>query len=140
MESWQVAWLVLAALLVGATIPALVQISLAARSARVAVDRASARLEPLLGSLQGSAARFEEAISHLDGKRIERLLEAVDSLSRIAVELRETTKLASALGAAVGPAVGAAVRAWRASSPDPGDGRSGPDERLEVEPGKEVAP
>jgi hypothetical protein len=138
VESWQLASLVLVALFVGASVPVLVQISLAARGVHAAVVRASARIEPLLSSLQASATRFEQATSRLDGERIEGLLDAIDSLSHLAVQVRETTRVASALGAAVGPAVGAAVRAWRDSGPENEVGHTEGDGRREVKPEQEV--
>jgi len=101
MDAWQAVMLAVVALLVGALLPALVQLTLALRSLRSTADR-----------LDRVTAKFE------DGGGIDRLLEGIDSLSRMVSRLQETTRVAAAVGAAVGPAVGAAVRSWRASHGD----------------------
>jgi hypothetical protein len=93
MESWQTAVVVVVSLVAGALLPVLVQLSLTLRSARVALERTSARLDRTLDALAATAERIDKA-----------------------------TRVASAVGAAVGPAVGAAVRAWRAGHPEEGDG------------------
>ena len=114
MDAWQAVVLAVVALLVGALLPALVQLTLALRAVRGTaerVDRLTARLE--------------------EGDRVDHLLQAIDSLSRMVTRLQETTRVAAAVGAAVGPAVGAAVRAWRSSQ---GDGASPPEGRGDTTP------
>ena len=104
MEGWQTAIVVVVALVAGALIPVLVQLSMTLRSARATLDRTGARLDRTLDALAATAERIDRA-----------------------------TRMASAVGAAVGPAVGAAVRAWRASRPEDGDGAGRRDDAGEPE-------
>jgi hypothetical protein len=89
VEAWQAMALALAALLIGALLPAAVQLTL------------------VLRTLRGTAARSDRAL--------EAVTAAAERLERLAARLEDSASLASALGAAVGPAIGAAVRSWRAS-------------------------
>jgi hypothetical protein len=117
VDTWQAVMLAVVALLVGALLPALVQLTLALRAVRATAER-----------LDRITARLEE------GDRVDHALEAIDSLSRMVTRLQETTRVAAAVGAAVGPAVGAAVRAWRASQ---GDGASSPGGASDTPPESE---
>jgi TctA family transporter len=141
MESWQTAVVVLLAVLVGATVPALASVAGALRAARRAMDRTGAQLSEALVAVTGAVERIDRLASRLEeGKRIETLVESVTALSQTVNRFRDTVKVASAVGAAVGPAVGAAVRAWRETRHDGGagpDGHGEPQskgEREEVEP------
>jgi hypothetical protein len=114
MDSWQVALLVVASLLVGVAIPVLVQLSLALRAMRVAVERVGDRADRALLAATTAVERLDRVAAKLEDQgRIEAFLEAVGSLSRTIQQLQDTARVASAVGAAIAPAVGAAVRAWR---------------------------
>jgi len=135
MESWQTAVVALVALVAGACIPLLVQLSMTLRAARAALERTGARLDRVLDSAAVTAERLDRVTAGLDERRIRALLEALDALARTVNQLRDSVRVASAVGAAVGPAVGAAVRAWRAGRPEEG-GAGG--ERDGAAPGPEA--
>lgn len=115
MDAWQAVALSVVALLAGALLPAVVQLTLALRALRAT----AARAEEALDAGTSTAQRLDRLAARLEeGDRIEHLLEGVDALSRTASHLLDGARLASAVGAALGPAVGAAVRSWRESRPD----------------------
>jgi uncharacterized protein YoxC len=114
MESWGMALVVLAALLVGAAIPALVQLRATLRTLDKTLHLSGAHLDEALGATKAAAGRIDALVERLekDG-RIEQLVASVGAVNRCVSQLRDTVRVASAVGAAVGPAVAAAVRAFR---------------------------
>ena len=137
MDTWHVVTLALAALLVGALLPAVLQLTLALR----AWGAAATRTQPALTAVTDAAERVDRLIARFEeGGRLERLLQVVDGLTVAAGHAREALKVAAAVGAAVGPAVGAAVRAWReagvddagapAGAPAPAQEAAGKDQRT----------
>jgi hypothetical protein len=113
-ESWGVVLVVLAAILVGAAIPALVQARATLREMERTLRRSGARFDEALGAATGAAGRIDRLVVRLEeGGRIERLVDSVAAASRMVGQLRDTMRVASAVGAAVGPAVVAAVHAFR---------------------------
>jgi hypothetical protein len=126
MEGWQTVVVVLLAVLLGASLPALVLLSLALRSARQLIDRTGGQIETTIAAVSHITVRLDALARHLeDGKKVEAFMEGITALSATVTQLRDTLKVASAVGAAVGPAVGAAVRAWRSTSPGEGLGPDG---------------
>jgi len=116
MDAWQAVMMTLAAVVVGALVPALVQLSLTLRSVRLAADRSG----PALVAITATAERLEQVAVRLQqGERVEHLLESIDSLARTLDRFHDTARIMAAVGASVGPAVSAGVRAWRASRQDP---------------------
>jgi hypothetical protein len=114
MESWGMALVVLAAVLVGVAIPVLVQLRATLRAMEKTVQRSGARLDEALGATTAAAGRIDALVLRLEeGGRIEQLVDGVADVSRMVSQLRDTIRVASAVGAAVGPAVAAAVRAFR---------------------------
>lgn len=130
MESWQTAVVVLLAVLVGAAIPVLVSLSGTLRAARQGIERSGPQLAAALAAVTSAVERIDRIASRLDeGRRVESLLESVNSLSQTVNQLRDAVRVASAVGAAVAPAVGAAVKAWRQTrhEEEPGpDGQAEP--------------
>ncbi len=127
MESWGLAVLVLAAVLVGATIPALVQLRATLRAMQTSLERSGARLDEALGAATATARRIDALAVRLEsGGRIEQLVEGVATVGQLVSQLRATLRIASAVGAAVAPAVAAAAHALRE---DPG---APPPESLHV--------
>jgi len=120
MENWQISGIVVFAVLVGAAIPVLVQLAIALRSLRASLAKTTVRLDRALEAVTQVAGRFDRIAAGVDEARVRSVMEAADSLARMLNQLRESVRVASAVGAAVAPAVGAAVRAWR-SGPQ-GDG------------------
>jgi hypothetical protein len=114
MEGWGMALVVLAAVLVGAAIPVLVQLRSTLRAMEKTLQRSGARLDEALGATTAAAGRIDALVVRLEeGGRIEQLVDGVAAVSRMVSQLRDTVRVASAVGAAVGPAVAAAVHAFR---------------------------
>jgi len=138
MDGFQIAFLVLAAVVVGALLPLLVQLYLALHHLRRG-------LEETTRDVKRVAERFDRLSAGLekDG-RLDAMASAVLTLSDLALELREILKIASAVSGAVAPALAAAVRAWRAEPARASDPIPGPDgpggEESNHEPKKEVSP
>jgi hypothetical protein len=115
MESWGMALVVLAAVLVGVAIPLLVQLRATLRAMEKTLQRSGARLDEALGATTAAAGRIDAFVVRLEeGGRIEQLVDGVAAVSRMVSQLRDTVRVASAVGAAMGPAVAAAVHAFRA--------------------------
>jgi hypothetical protein len=138
------ALVVLAAVLVGASIPALVQMRATLRAMEKTLQRSGARLDQALGATSAAAGRIDALVVRLEeGGRIEELVDGIAAVSRMVAQLRDTVRVASAVGAAVGPAVAAAVHAFRedrevaAAEADPAEEISGavqPEQRKQAMP------
>jgi len=146
MESWGIALVVLAAVLVGAAIPVLVQLRGTLRAMEKTLHRSGAQLDEALGASAAAARRIDALVVRLEeGGRIEQFLEGVGALSRTVSQLRDTVRVASAVGAAVGPAVAAAVHAFRehrevATKPTPLHATDVDNEAVQPEPRKQATP
>jgi len=113
-ESWGLALVVLAAVLLGAAIPALVQLRATLRAVERTLQRSGARLDEALGATVAAARRIDAMAARLEqGGRMEELVDGLAAASRMVSQLRDTVRVASAVGAAVAPAIAAAVRALR---------------------------
>ncbi len=121
MNSWQVALVVVLSVVAGAALPLLVQLSIAVHGARKALARTTQRADRVLDAVAATAERLDRATAAVDERRIRALMESLDALVRTVNQVRESARVASAVGAAVVPAVGAAVRAWRAGRQDSAD-------------------
>jgi uncharacterized protein YoxC len=141
MESWQVAVLVLVAVLVGALLPMLVQLYSVLHTLHRVVDKVAKDAEQMTVTIHRTADRVDRITAALekDGK-VEKAMEGVAALSSMVLQLRDTVKVASAVGAAVVPAVGAAVRAWHGAhdgaGAEPGErggGEASPAEEIRKE-------
>lgn len=114
MESWGIALVVLAAVLVGTAIPVLVQYRATLRAMEKTLQRSGPRLDEALGATIAAAARIDALVVRLqEGGRIEQLVDGIAAVSRMLSQLRDSVRIASAVGAAVAPAVAAAVHAFR---------------------------
>jgi len=144
MEGWQTAVVILVAVLLGASLPALVLLASVLRSARQLLDRTGRQLETTIASVSEITVRLDALARRLeDGRKVEAFMDGITALSNTVAQLRDTLRVASAVGAAVGPAVGAAVRAWRSTAPGEGNGPDGEaqeaPESTKEEQRKEVA-
>lgn len=114
MEILGVALVVVMAILVGVAIPALVQLRATLRAMENTIERSGARFHETLGATAAAVERIDSLVVRLEqGGRIEQFLESVAAVNRMVTQLRDTVRVASAVGAAVGPAVAAAVHAFR---------------------------
>jgi hypothetical protein len=124
VEGWGIAVVVLAAVLVGAAIPVLVQLRATLRAMEKTVLRSGAGLDAALAATLAAAGRIDAFVVRVEGAgRIEEVVDGLASVNRIVHQLKDTVRVASAVGAAVGPALAAAVQAFRedreASAPTP---------------------
>ena len=124
MQSWQMVVLVLLAVLVGAALPALLQLWVTLRTARSVLDTGGHRLDRALAEVTGTASRIGHVADELDGsvKRVEIFLTATSNLAGSLQVLSDRIRVASAIGAAVGPAVAAVLRGFRTPANGKGDG------------------
>ena len=135
METWQTAIVILLAVLLGASLPALVLLASTLRSARQLLDRTGKQLETTIASVSDITVRLDALARRLeDGRKVEAFMDGITALSNTVAQLRDTLKVASAVGAAVGPAVGAAVRAWRTTKPGEGNGPDREEEKAADHP------
>ena len=113
-ETWWMAVVVLAAILVGVAIPALVQARATLRELERTLQRSGAKLDEALGVATGAAGRIDRLVARLEEKgQVGQLVDGVAAMSRTVNQLRDTIRVASAVGAAVGPAIAAAIHAFR---------------------------
>jgi hypothetical protein len=114
MDGWQVALVVLAAVMVGALLPLVVQLYGTLHTLRTVVDKSSKDIEAAMGSIHRTAERLDRLGSALekDGK-LDDIVAGVTSAAQIVNQMRGTLQMATSVSAAVVPAVSAAVRAWK---------------------------
>jgi hypothetical protein len=145
VDGWVLVLLVLLAVLVGATIPVLVQARATLRALQKTLERSSPRLDEALVATTSAAGRLDRMVTRLEeGGRLEELVDGVAAASRAVSHLRDGVRVASAVGAAVGPAIAAAIHALRderetapaAPNPTPNTER----ESTQAEPGRQVMP
>jgi hypothetical protein len=114
MDGWQVALVVLAAVMVGALLPLVVQLYGTLHTLRTVVDKSAKDIEAAMGSIHRTAERLDRLGSALekDGK-LDDIVAGVTSAAQIVNQMRGTLQMATNVSAAVVPAVSAAVRAWK---------------------------
>jgi uncharacterized membrane protein YraQ (UPF0718 family) len=122
MESWALVIALLAAVLVGALVPVLVQLRATLRAVEQATRASGGRLEEALRTTSAAAHQIDAVITRLTSsgqveKLVEKLVDDVSALSRLAGQVGDVVRVASAVGAAVGPAFAAGARALRADPP-----------------------
>jgi hypothetical protein len=142
MEGWQIALVVLVAVLVGALIPLIVQLYGTLHTLRTLVEKSAKDVEAGVQSIHRTADRIDRlgAALEKDGK-MTTIVEGVASAAQMVNQLRGTMQVAGPIAAAVVPAVMAGVRAWKgAMQEDPSPGapeehpapESSPHERKEA--------
>lgn len=114
MDGWQIALVVLAAVLVGALLPLVVQLYGTMHTLRTVIDKSAKDVEAAMASIHRTADRLDRLGSALekDGK-IDDILAGVTSAAQIVNQMRGTLQMATTVSAAVVPAMTAAVRAWK---------------------------
>src|SRR5262249_40353437 len=98
-ESWQVALVVLLALLVGALIPAIVQFQIALRK----LSSAAEKIDRVAGVLDAHSGEIKS------------LLVAAGGVSETVEKLKGTLGAVASVGAALGPAIGAAMSSLKSN-------------------------
>jgi hypothetical protein len=143
MEGWQIALVVLVAVLVGALLPLIVQLYGTLHTLRAVVEKSAKDVEAGVQSIHRTADRIDRlgAALEKDGKMAV-IIEGATSAAQMVNQLRGTMQVAGPIAAAVVPAVVAAVRSWKgamdadpppAAPEDPPAPESSPHERKEAE-------
>lgn len=102
-ESLGIALVVLAALLVGAAIPVMVQLRGTLRT-----------MEKGVAETMETIKRVDTIVAKVEREgRIEEIVDGMAAASKLVSQLRGSVRVASAIGAAVGPAIASAVNAFR---------------------------
>ena len=116
MEGWQVALVVLVAVLVGALLPLIAQLYGTLHTLRAVVEKNAKDIEAAVVAIHRTAERVDRLGSALekDGKLTE-IVDGAASLAQMLNQMRGTMQIAGTVSAAVVPAVAAAVRAWKAA-------------------------
>jgi len=124
MEGWQVALVVLAAVLVGSLLPLIAQLYGTLHTLRAVVEKNAKDVEAAVVAIHRTAERVDRLGSALekDGKLAE-IVDGAASLAKTLNQMRGTMQIAGTVSAAVVPAVAAAVKAWKAAmDEDPSQG------------------
>ena len=113
MENWQLALVILSALLVGALIPMLLQLRSSLHRIEVDFHATAGRLAPALEDVRVTAHRLRLVADGLEGREgdVGQLAQSAGDLARTLDRLRHTTQVATAVAAAVA----AGIRAFRAT-------------------------
>jgi len=116
MEGWQVALVVLAAVLVGALLPLIAQLYGTLHTLRAVVEKNAKDIESAVVAIHSTAERVDRLGSALekDGKLTE-IVDGAASVAQMLNQMRGTMQIAGTVSAAVVPAVAAAVKAWKAA-------------------------
>jgi phosphopantothenate synthetase len=114
MEAWQVAMLVLVAVLAGALLPLVVQAYGTLHTLRTISEKSAKDVEAAVASFHRISDRVDRLTAALekDGK-IDEIVDGVASAAHLVNQLRGTMQVAGTVSAAVVPAAMAAVRAWK---------------------------
>ena len=124
MEGWQVALVVLAAVLVGALLPLIAQLYGTLHTLRAVMEKNAKDIEAAVVAIHRTAERVDRLGSALekDGKLTE-IVDGAASVAQMLNQVRGTMQIAGTVSAAVVPAVVAAVKAWKeAMDEDPSQG------------------
>jgi phosphopantothenate synthetase len=133
MEGWQVALVVLAAVLVGALLPLIAQLYGTLRTLRAVVEKNAKDVEAAVVAIHRTAERVDRLGSALekDGKLTE-IVDGAASVAQMLNQVRGTMQIAGTVSAAVVPAVVAAVKAWKATMDEPATPECSPHESKEA--------
>lgn len=116
MESTQLTLTILAAVAIGALLPLLFQMTLAARDARHMIARVEPRLNVAIEEISSVAAAANRSLAALDAAALQKTAASVveiGSLAKKAQDVASTIEMASAVGAAAAPVFASLIRAWR---------------------------
>ncbi|MEY2669463.1 MAG: hypothetical protein RJA59_2101 [Pseudomonadota bacterium] len=116
MEGWQIALVVLVAVLVGSLIPLVVQLYGTIQTLRKVAEKSAKDVEQALAGIHRTADRLDRlgAALEKDGK-MESIIDGATSAAQMVNQLRSTMQIAGPVAAAIVPAAMAAVRAWKGS-------------------------
>jgi uncharacterized protein YoxC len=118
MENWQLALVVISAILVGALIPAITQYRSTMRCWEKVVRDNESDIRHTMRELSQLSTRLNKMGSSIEAnaKQVEGFFQAFDGITDSVKRLTGTVRTASVVGAAVAPAVAAAIRALQSSA------------------------
>jgi len=118
MENWQLALVVISAILVGALLPAIAQYRSTMRSWEKVVKDNEADVRQALRDISQLSTRLNRMGSSIESnaKHVEGFFSAFEGITDGVRKLSGSVRTASVVGAAVAPAVSAAIRALQQSS------------------------
>ena len=113
-EPWSLVTMVLLAVLVGVSVPVLIQLFATLRAARGALQRLEPRVDSVLVEVQEASQRINRATIGLDesAHKAQNLLNAAGEVGTTLRSVNRSLRTAAAVGSAVGPAIAAAVHAF----------------------------
>jgi uncharacterized protein YoxC len=151
MENWQLALVILVAVVVGALVPVFIMLSLTLHRAGKEIAAIGNQLRPTLSQIQIISDRVETLSRGLEGgeQSIAELLAVVGDLARGLERNMKIINFSSAVVAAVGPAVAAFIKTMSQpkepdnpgendGQPRPGDDQSGAASPESTEPTEET--
>ena len=120
IETCLVITVALLALLVGATIPVLVQLRRTAKSAQQFLEGTGKRLDRALDETIEATGRINRIGTEIErgAEHLKALIDLTADLGRLAGKLRETVRTVATVAAALGPSFVAAARAFWSPGPD----------------------
>ena len=118
MENWQLALVVISAILAGALLPAIAQYRSTMRCWEKVVRDNEADLRQTMRDLSQLSTRLNRMGSSIEAnaKHVEGFFSAFEGITESVRKLSGTVRTASVVGAAVAPAVTAAIRALQTSA------------------------
>jgi uncharacterized protein YoxC len=113
MENWQVALIVILAIMVGVMIPAIIQFQMTMRSLHRFVRNNEDDVRVTMVELNRLATHINRigSVVEANTKQIQSFFNSLEGVGHSIRRLRGAVRTASLLGAAVGPALAAAVKA-----------------------------
>ena len=122
------AFLILAAVLVGAAVPVLIQLRGTLRSLQTTLDELRPQLRSTLAEVEAAAARLNRVSAELEQgtQQVKAVIATVAELGNRVRRFGDSFRTAASIGSAVGPALVAAVKAFAGR----GTGRDGPTRAL----------
>lgn len=132
MENWHLALIVIAALLVGVLIPAILQYRSTMKSFERLVENNESEVRRVVGQISELSVRLNRlggAVEHA-APRVIGILDAVEGITEGVRKVSGSVRTASVVGVALAPAISAAIQALRHESPEK-DTRAETDHEIE---------
>jgi uncharacterized protein YoxC len=113
IATWQLITVVLLAVLVGAAVPALLQLRRTLRSAEIVLESTGPKVDRTLEEVSEAAARINRLGKSLerDSEGLQVFTDAAAGLGRSLKQAQASLRIMTTVGAAVGPAIAAGLRA-----------------------------
>jgi len=145
IATWQLITVVLLAVLVGAAVPALLQLRRTLKSAENVLESTAPKVDRTLEEVSEAAARINRLgkTFERDAEGLQVFTDAAAGLGRSLKQAQSSLRIMTTVGAAVGPAIAAGLRALfaredeAASRPGDDDGSARADARATGAPAKD---